>query len=414
MINKNSRPVVTRLLLVPLLSGVLSLFACADTSFLGSAVSGFGRSGFIHAQGTQLVLGDGTPFFLRGINVQNFWLVDPNDPSNPFFQDDQDTGVPITTVVPERYDETVVGNIAAMGMNVIRNELNYRQFEDNANPFVYKESGFKELDRQIALAKQQGLYTIIDLHVPPGGLQGQVGPAARLWEDPKLQARTKALWRAIAQRYREEPWVAAYELINEPTPSASPQQWARLAQDLVDEVRQVDRNHLIIVDEITSVVDAFGNFPEIDLNEPFLPLVNDDNVLYDFHFYLPPEYALQEDNGHSPDGGLRYPDEAFEFRYHSGTLIGVLNRDYLETLLVEKLEFQRKNNVPMNIGEFGPALRTFLNDNALGGIDYLQDLLTLFQRYDLNYQYFTYLKLYFEAWEYDQNPALRNVTERLV
>lgn len=411
-----SRPVTLKLLLATLLSGVLSLSACANTLFLGTATSGFAQSGFIQAQGTRLTLGSGgAPIFLRGINVQNFWLVDPADPSNPFFQDDQDRGVPITTVVPERYDETVVRNIAAMGMNVIRNELNYRQFEDNANPFVYKESGFAELDRQIELAKQQGLYTIIDLHVPQGGLQGQVGPAARLWENPELRKRAKALWRALAMRYRDEPWVAAYELINEPTPSASPRQWASFAQELLDGIRQVDRNHLIIVDEITSVVDAFGNFPEVNPDEPFLPLVNDDNVLYDFHFYQPPEYVFQEsDHGAGFDGGLVYPDEQFEFRDHNGNVVGRFNKDFLAEILLDRLEFRRVNNVPINIGEFSPTLFTFLNNNKLGGFDYLKDLLELFNQQGLNYQYFTYLKLYFEGFEYDENPELQRVTERFV
>lgn len=34
---------------------------------------------------------------------------------------------------------------------------------------VLKESGFKHLDRVIDICAQHGIYTILDLHVAPGG-----------------------------------------------------------------------------------------------------------------------------------------------------------------------------------------------------------------------------------------------------
>jgi hypothetical protein len=40
---------------------------------------------------------------------------------------------------------------ASLGLNCIRLPFNYRHFEDDMNPRVLKESGFKHLDRVIAL-----------------------------------------------------------------------------------------------------------------------------------------------------------------------------------------------------------------------------------------------------------------------
>ena len=37
------------------------------------------------------------------------------------------------------------------------------------NPRVFKESGFKHLDRVIEICAQHGIYTILDLHTAPGG-----------------------------------------------------------------------------------------------------------------------------------------------------------------------------------------------------------------------------------------------------
>lgn len=374
-------------------------------------------SSFIRASGKVLVVGEGASskaIQLRGINLQNFWLVSPEDPSSPIFNDDEDRGVPIVTLEPQRYDATVLANINALNANVIRNAINFRQFEDNANPYVYKQSGWEILDQQIALAKQAGLYTIIDLHVPPGGLQGFVGPSARLWEQSELRNRTKALWRAIAERYRDETWVAAYDLINEPMPSRSPSQWASFAQELVDVIREVDTNHLLIVEQIVAVVDANGNYPAIDPNDPWIPKVGDDNVMYDFHFYEPVEFVGQgrPETGQSDDGGV-YPDETYEYRDHDGKLLGVRNKSYLKQLLDEKLAFQRKYNVPINVGEFSPSRTTFLNGNAKGGLEYTADIISLMNDAGLSYQFFAYLNVFFLDWEYNETPEYRQVSDSL-
>ncbi|MFQ5428987.1 MAG: glycoside hydrolase family 5 protein [Phycisphaerae bacterium] len=376
-----------------------------------------GNSAFIHASGKELVIGSGrsaTTVHLRGINVQSFWLLSPDDLSSPFFNDDADRGVPIASLIPSRFDETVVSNIASLRMNVIRNAVNFRQFEDNGNPFVYKPEGWALLDRQIELAKNAGLYTIIDLHVPPGGMQGVVGSSARLWEDGILRDRTKALWRAIAERYRDETWVAAYDLINEPMPTQSPGQWAAFAQELVDAIRQVDPNHLIIVGEVVAVVDAQGNYPGFDPGESLIPIVSDKNVMYDFHFYKPLDFVGQgrPENGLG-DNGQVYPDPAHIYRDEDGSPVGVRDKTYLKKLLDEKLAFQRRYDVPMNVGEFSPSRLTFMDNDAKGGLEYTADLMSLMNAAGLNHQFFAYLNVFFLDWEYAAKPELTAVTGSL-
>jgi len=113
------------------------------------------------------------------------------------------------------------------------------------------------------------------------------------------------------------PVIAAYDLLNEPnpTPSNEPTQgaekWQVLAQRIVDAIRQVDQNHLIIVERVNWIVAADGTSPLSDWNLPLLASfqvsVNDSNTVYDFHFYDPPEYTLQNE-GNTPGDG-NYPDE---------------------------------------------------------------------------------------------------------
>lgn len=50
-------------------------------------------------------------------------------------------------------------------------QINYRHFEDDANPRVIKEYGFRHLDRVIDICTKHQIYTVIDLHALPGGEQ---------------------------------------------------------------------------------------------------------------------------------------------------------------------------------------------------------------------------------------------------
>jgi endoglucanase len=100
--------------------------------------------------------------------------------------------------------------------------------------------------------------------------------------------------------------VAAYDLLNEPvTTDADGQQWQSFATRLVEEVRRVDRNHLLIIGKLYGVHSAYTTD---GVASQFL--VADNNVMYDFHFYEPIDYTHQYASWIARpmgDGG-RYPD----------------------------------------------------------------------------------------------------------
>ena len=45
--------------------------------------------------------------------------------------------------------------IRSLGLNLVRLPFNYRHFEDDMNPFVLREAGFKHLDRVIDDLRQE-------------------------------------------------------------------------------------------------------------------------------------------------------------------------------------------------------------------------------------------------------------------
>lgn len=67
------------------------------------------------------------------------------------------------------------------------------------------------------------IYLILDLHAVPGG-QGKDANISdyvllkkrSVWESEENQKKTVALWKKLAERYKNEPWIGGYDIINEP------------------------------------------------------------------------------------------------------------------------------------------------------------------------------------------------------
>ena len=241
-------------------------------------------SEFIRREGNILVVGeDAEVIWLRGINFTGFiyYMWESRWPEIINYED---------------HAEIDFERVSAMGMNVVRLCLYARMFEDDDAPYTYKQEGWDYLDENIAWAKKYGVYLILDMHIPPGEFPDGEIPAGEEvldWDDPEKSSRLIALWAAIADRYKDETFVAGYDLLNEP--HIEPTIYQSLLQGVIDGIRTVDPNHLIIVEP-----SYLGSGHS---------LVSDENVMYDFHFYTPLEYTYQNAPwGYFPEVGS-YPDD---------------------------------------------------------------------------------------------------------
>jgi endoglucanase len=204
--------------------------------------------------------------------------------------------------LPDDHGEVDFARLAAMGANSTRFLLNYLTFEDDAAPYVYKAAGWAWIDQNVAWAKAHGIVLILNMHVPQGGFQSN-GAGGALWNDTRNQDRLTALWQEIARRYAGEPAIAGFGLLNEPEPLASRQQWQDLAARITAAIRSVDPNHMVIVERPIAVAGDFNSDSSMNLFT-----VDDLNVVYEFHFYEPTDYAFQlQPWNNTPDGGV-YPD----------------------------------------------------------------------------------------------------------
>jgi len=228
----------------------------------------------------------------------------------------------------------------ALGFNFIRVPFWYRWFEDDASPYTYKEYGFRYLDRAVAWARAHGLYVMLDFHGAPGCQSpwdhtGELSHA-RFFATPEFQQRCAALWKAIADRYRHDPTVFAYDLLNEPFSARDVQNWTEAHDLIYDAIRSVDARTIIVMEDGYKLEEPdyrkTGFFPDPKK-------LGWENVVYSIHFY----------SGWDPE--FTKGDNTFD---HGKVL--------RELVRVGKLE-QKRWQVPIYIGEFS-TMHDLPNDLA--------------------------------------------------
>lgn len=254
----------------------------------GMASGGQGEAktpvGMLKREGTLLVDEAGETVFLRGVAFgNNIWA---------------------GLSTPPQFHHSAVDyqRVRNMGMNAVRFYLNYQLFESDAAPYEYREQGFDWIDQNVKWAKEHGVVLLLNMHFPQGGFQSN-GEGAALWEEPENQARFTALWAEIAERYQDEPTIAGFDLLNEPRPTTSRDEWETLAQATTAAIRATGAPQPIVLERTLSVGDDF----DVNDEQNFF-LLEDDNVIYEFHFYSPIEYTHQFAEWIGYGDGGKYPD----------------------------------------------------------------------------------------------------------
>jgi len=191
-----------------------------------------------------------------------------------------------------------VDSMKAWGFNSVRLPMHYNLYtlpveqEPLVGMNAWNPKGFAITDTLLKWCAANKMYLILDLHAAPGGQGNDLNISDRdpskpsLWESEENQKKMVALWRKLAERYANNPWIGAYDIINEPNwgfekpeskngcSESTNAPLKKIMEDVTKAIREVDKNHIVIIEG-----NCWGN----NYNGVF-PLW-DNNMAVSFHKY---------------------------------------------------------------------------------------------------------------------------------
>ena len=256
----------------------------------------------LKAEGKKIIDQNGNEVLLRGMGLGGWMLMegymmqssDVADTQHEFRQSLEDLmGVDNTNVFFDKWLENHVtkadiDSLSSWGFNSVRLPMHYNLFtlpieeESVEGENTWLTKGFTIIDELLQWCEENEVYLILDLHAAPGG-QGANAAISdynpdlpSLWESELNKNKTIALWKKLAERYKDEEWIGGYDLLNEVNweMENDNEELLNLYKDITTEIRAVDNNHIIFIE---------GNGFANDFNGLTPPW--DDNMVYSFHKY---------------------------------------------------------------------------------------------------------------------------------
>ncbi|TRW26442.1 carbohydrate-binding protein [Flavobacterium zepuense] len=259
--------------------------------------------GYLHQSGQNIVNGNGDNVLLRGLGLGGWMLQEGYmlqtdgfaGPQHEIRQKIQDLiGPSATEAFYQAYrdngiTEADIVMLKEMGFNSVRLPMHYNLYtlpieaEPVAGQNTWLTEGFERTDELLQWCADNEMYLILDMHGAPGG-QGKDANISdyddtkpSLWESADNRNKMIALWVQLADRYKNSPWIGAYDLINEPNwnftgtnqngcDEGSNIPLRQLMVDITAAIRAVDTNHMIIIEGNCWGNNYNGIFPLWDNN----------------------------------------------------------------------------------------------------------------------------------------------------
>ncbi|MEE1200118.1 MAG: cellulase family glycosylhydrolase [Christensenellales bacterium] len=266
------------------------LLICLSVSLGATGYAATSDDGMLRTSGKNIVNAKGEVVQLRGVNaggwlVQESWLCLTNaDCQLKAFETlDSRFGRATRDYLFDVYEdnywtEADFDNVKALGMNVIRLPITWWHIlNEDGN---LRSDAFDRIDWFVNCCEARDLYVVIDLHAAPGSQNGKDHSGdtsgSHLWENSTYQDRTVALWQHVANHYKGNATVAAYDLLNEPggdSETTTSMQW-NFFDRLYDAIRAIDPDHIIMMESCW----APNNLPHPNT-------YGWENVVYQYHYY---------------------------------------------------------------------------------------------------------------------------------
>jgi endoglucanase len=260
-----------------------------------------------------------------------------------------------------RYERGDLENVKSEGFDHVRLPIRWNDYTGGVPDFRIEPSFFARVDLLVTNALAVDLNILINIH-----------HFDELTSNPtEFESKFQAIWRQIAQHYREQPNGLAFELLNEPKDAASTEVMNGIYEGAIQEIRKSNPKRTIFVGP--------GRWNSLD-EVTKLKLPNDDNLIVTVHCYDPFLFTHQGASWSMPAAatiGIIYPgpppepitpdSRATNNRPSAAKWFGDYNRLPSEenpssakafSARMEKVAaWAGENNRPIHLGEFGAYIK---------------------------------------------------------
>ena len=243
--------------------------------------------------------GNGNCVYLRGTNLGNLF-VQENWMSSTNEKDQKTINEKLTKRFGKKLKDNLISfyennyftlsdfdKLKEMGMSVIRVPFTYMNLYDKTidNKWILKKNAFEKLDWIVRESSKRGIYVILDLHGAFGSQNGQDHSGELIdnikdvtfYKNTELKKLTLDLWKEVAIHYNNNPAIAGYDILNEPSEKAgiTTDYHFEFYNEIYQVIRKIDYDHIIIMESCWTV-----------LNLPNPKKYNWKNVVYEYHHYI--------------------------------------------------------------------------------------------------------------------------------
>jgi endoglucanase len=215
--------------------------------------------------------------------------------------------------------------IKKAGFNSVRVPIRWSSHAGDKAPYTIDADFFKRIDWVVEQATSRDLAVIVNVH-----------HFDEYYHDPdKYEAKLLALWRQIAERYRDKSERVFFELLNEPMDKLNEERWNAAIPKLLDVVRAGNPKRMVIVGP--AQWNGLGALDKLRLPE------KDRNLIVTFHYYSPFHFTHQ---------GAEWVKDSGKWKGTTWTGTAKETED-LEKDFAKAAAWAKKNDRPLFLGEFG-------------------------------------------------------------
>ena len=293
--------------------------------------------------------------------------------------------------VENRLTDDQFSFLHSLGLTHIRIPIEFKNIYDEDQPDLLNQDTIRVLDRAIDKINGFGLAVIVDLHSIRLGETGASDYSGPLDKDPAFVNTFIQFWSSLAKHLsRHDPEGLFLEPMNEPVFSGHPELWIPIQKKLIQAIRQNAPNHTILATSAQwSSIYTFIQLQPLD----------DPNVVYNFHFYLPFYFTHQGATWSSENvksmRHVPYPSSPERVQKAVDSVKEEENkkdlRNYgeerwdaikIDQEIAKAAEWAKNNRVRITCNEFG-AYRRFAPE--ADRVQWMQDVREAFEKYNIGW-----------------------------